>query len=101
MKQIAHAIIISLPFLLAPAAFAHDPAEHAQEVGAAGAGPDCAAMKNMDMSTMDMNDPVVQAMHRKCMKSMPMSDKKPADDRTAPAAPAKSAPVAGDHGSQR
>ncbi|MFZ5529591.1 MAG: hypothetical protein ACOY4U_00840 [Pseudomonadota bacterium] len=36
-----------------------------------------------------------------CMKSMPMSDKKPADDGTAPAAPAKSAPVARDHGSQR
>lgn len=49
------------------AALAHDPAEHAKEAAAANAAPDCAKMKDMDMSKMDMNDPVVQAMHKKCM----------------------------------
>jgi len=49
------------------AALAHDPAEHAKEAAAANAAPDCAKMKEMDMSKMDMNDPVVQAMHKKCM----------------------------------
>lgn len=49
------------------AALAHDPAEHAKEAAAENAAPDCAKMKDMDMSKMDMNDPVVQAMHKKCM----------------------------------
>ncbi len=68
MKQIIHTILTGLLVLATPVAFAHDPAEHAQEISTAGAGPDCTAMKNMDMSTLDMNDPVVQAMHQKCMK---------------------------------
>ena len=32
--------------------------------------PDCSAMKDMDHSKMDMNDPVMQAMMKKCMKDM-------------------------------
>lgn len=55
------AITISGLLLIAPA-FAHDPAEHAKTAEA----PDCAAMKNMDHAKMDMNDPVMQAMMRKC-----------------------------------
>lgn len=68
MQQIIHAVFAGLLVLATPAAFAHDPAEHAQEISAAGAGPDCAAMKNMDMPTLNMNDPVAQAMHLKCMQ---------------------------------
>tara|TARA_R110001599_G_scaffold351965_2_gene585343 strand:+ start:3299 stop:3511 length:213 start_codon:yes stop_codon:yes gene_type:complete len=37
--------------------------------------PDCPAMKNMDQSKMDMNDPVTQAMMQKCMKGMHDNDK--------------------------
>ncbi len=48
-------------------AMAHDPSKH-QEQGAA--APDCSSMKNMDMSKMDMNDPVMKAMHDKCMSHM-------------------------------
>lgn len=95
MQQIVHAVLAGLLVLATPAAFAHDPAEHAQEISAAGAGPDCAAMKNMDMSTLAMNDPVAQAMHLKCMqaqgtdgdraghdmKSMPMPKKTGAPDQ--------------------
>lgn len=69
MQQIIYAVFAGLLVLATPAAFAHDPAEHAQEISAAGAGPDCAAMKNMDMSTLAMNDPVAQAMHQKCMQA--------------------------------
>lgn len=47
--------------MIAPA-FAHDPAEHAK----AGEAPDCESMKTMDHSKMDMNDPVMQAMMKKC-----------------------------------
>ncbi len=68
MKQIIQTILTGLLVLATPVAFAHDPAEHAKEISTVGAGPDCTAMKNMDMSTLDMNDPVVQAMHQKCMK---------------------------------
>lgn len=52
--------------LLALSAQAHSPKEHMKEAQA----PDCAAMKDMDHSKMDMNDPVMQAMMKKCMKTM-------------------------------
>lgn len=45
---------------------AHDPKEHMKEAQA----PDCAPMKEMDHSKMDMQDPVMQAMMQKCMKTM-------------------------------
>lgn len=48
-------------------ALAHDPGKH-QESGKT--APDCSSMKNMDMSKMDMNDPVMKAMHDKCMSHM-------------------------------
>lgn len=48
-------------------ALAHDPGKH-QEQGAT--APDCSSMKNRDMSKMDMNDPVMKAMHDKCMSHM-------------------------------
>ena len=51
------ALILSSTLLIAPA-FAHDPAEHAKTAEA----PDCEAMKKMDHSKMDMNDPVMQAL---------------------------------------
>ncbi|AUM11105.1 hypothetical protein [Ketobacter alkanivorans] len=50
---------LSLPLL----AQAHDPKEHMKDAEK----PDCAAMNNMDHSKMDRNDPVMQAMMKKCM----------------------------------
>ncbi|MES2883730.1 MAG: hypothetical protein V4709_02930 [Pseudomonadota bacterium] len=47
-------------------ALAHDPAEHAKDAEIAKAGPDCAAMKTMDHSKMDVNDPVMKAMMIRC-----------------------------------
>ena len=52
--------------LVAPLGFAHDPAEHANVAAAKNAAPDCAAMKEMDHSKMDANDPVMKAMMAKC-----------------------------------
>jgi uncharacterized protein involved in copper resistance len=49
-----------------PLTQAHDPAEHAKEAAARNAAPDCAAMKDMDHSKMDPNDPVMKAMMAKC-----------------------------------
>ena len=46
--------------------FAHDPKEHEAE----STTPDCAAMKNMDASKMDKNDPIVKAMLQKCQEVM-------------------------------
>lgn len=77
--------------LIALPAAAHDPALHKDD-GKAGA--DCSQMKNMDMSKMDPNDPVMKAMHEKCMKNMQqmpmdhdketqgMKDMKPADKQS-------------------
>ncbi len=56
--------IMSLVFALSVQA--HDPKEHMKDADA----PDCATMKNMDQSKMDMDDPVTQAMMQKCMKGM-------------------------------
>lgn len=42
--------------------FAHDPAEHTKTAEV----PDCEAIKKMDHSKMDANDPVIQAMMKKC-----------------------------------
>ncbi len=55
------ALALSGLLMIAPV-FAHDPAEHAMTAEA----PDCDAMKNMDHSKMDMNDPVMQALMKKC-----------------------------------
>jgi hypothetical protein len=52
--------------LLAFSAQAHEPEEHMKDAEQ----PDCMAMKDMDHSTMDMNDPVMQAMMKKCMGAM-------------------------------
>tara|TARA_R110002049_G_scaffold72267_5_gene186450 strand:- start:300 stop:593 length:294 start_codon:yes stop_codon:yes gene_type:complete len=49
---------------IALSAQAHDPKEHMKDAE----DPNCAAMKNMDHSKMDMNDPVMQAMMKQCTK---------------------------------
>lgn len=57
--------ILALSFAMQTAS-AHDPREHARESAAAKAGPDCAAMKQMDASKTDPNDPVMKAMMARC-----------------------------------
>ncbi|WP_420466293.1 hypothetical protein [Panacagrimonas sp.] len=66
MNRITRRCSILALVIAAPLAFAHDPAEHAKEAAAKNAAPDCAAMKNMDHSKMDANDPVMKAMMAKC-----------------------------------
>ena len=61
---------------IAQGALAHDPAEHAKEAAAAKAGPNCEAMKSMDHSKMDPNDPVMKAMMAKCGGSQKPADRK-------------------------
>ncbi|MDR7089760.1 uncharacterized protein involved in copper resistance [Cellvibrio fibrivorans] len=63
------ALILSSALMVAPS-FAHDPAEHAKTAEA----PDCDAMKKMDHSKMDMNDPVMQALMKKCSAKSAVSD---------------------------
>lgn len=72
---------------LASAAQAHDPKEHMKDAEK----PNCAAMKDMDHSKMDMNDPVTQAMMKQCMESMhgddEVSETPPSDDMKHDAPP--------------
>lgn len=64
MKRHLLLYLIALPALvLTLTAQAHDPKKHMNEKQT----PDCAAMKEMDHSKMNMNDPVMQAMMQKCM----------------------------------
>ncbi|HEY1181500.1 MAG TPA: hypothetical protein VGE56_04285 [Rhodocyclaceae bacterium] len=76
MNTIFRSTLIAVAVLFAQSSWAHDPAEHAKEAAAAKAGPDCTSMKNMDMSKMDMNDPVAKAMHEKCMGQKNSGDSK-------------------------
>lgn len=52
--------------MLAFSVQAHEPQKHMKEAEK----PDCAAMKNMDSSKMDKDDPVMQAMMQKCMNEI-------------------------------
>ena len=54
--------LITLPM----AAFAHAPSLHKK---AGSAAPDCAQMKDIDLSAMGANDPVALALHEKCAHS--------------------------------
>jgi len=74
MNKLIRCTLIATLALTAQAAFAHDPKEHEKEAAEQKAAPDCAAIKDMDMSKMDMNDPVMKAMHDKCMGQMNQQD---------------------------
>lgn len=67
MKALASTYFLTLSLLLFPVgAYAHSPEEHAKVAEE----PDCATIKKMDHSKMDMNDPVTQAMHKRCKQQM-------------------------------
>jgi hypothetical protein len=57
-------LLLASSFFMA-AAQAHDPSEHTAKMEK----PKCEAMKNMDHSKMDVNDPVMMAMMKKCMSN--------------------------------
>lgn len=58
--------IVTSSVLLLSTAYAHDPSQHKKENAEK---PKCEAIKNMDTSTMDMNDPIMQAMMKQCSES--------------------------------
>lgn len=60
--QFPFALSLALAAFSLPA-LAHDPKFHHQQGATA---PDCSQMKDMDMSKMDPNDPVMKAMQAKC-----------------------------------
>lgn len=64
---IKHIALTSVLIMLAgQATWAHDPAEHAKEAAEAKASANCANMHKMHISTMKADDPVLQAMMKKC-----------------------------------
>lgn len=65
-RKLLSPIIVLAASGVAFSTFAHDPKEHMKNVES----PNCAAMKNMDHSNMDKNDPVMQAMMKQCKKEM-------------------------------
>lgn len=56
--------------LITLTAQAHDIEEHM----ANGEKPNCAALENVDTAKMDKNDPVMQAMMKKCMEQIHQAD---------------------------
>jgi hypothetical protein len=66
--------ILTSSILLASNVYAHAPELHKEKNAEK---PKCEAMKDMDHSTMDMNDPITQAMMKQCMASEHHSDNAP------------------------
>ena len=67
---------VLLSTFLAVNVFAHDPKEHMDKAEKA----DCSAMDKMDHKKMDMNDPVMQAMMKKCKTEMNHDESNEKDD---------------------
>lgn len=65
-RKILSSVLVLAALGVAISAQAHDPKEHMKDAKK----PDCTAMKNMDHSKMDKNDPVMQAMMKQCMKEI-------------------------------
>ena len=79
MKPQTLTYLVTLPALmLALSAHAHAPSEH-MKAGQA-AAPDCSMMEDMDHSSMNMDDPVMQAMMKKCMKATHQDEADSHDD---------------------
>ncbi|PCK07283.1 MAG: hypothetical protein COA42_15105 [Alteromonadaceae bacterium] len=74
-KIIAATSAALLGVSLAVNTLAHDPKEHMKKSEKA----DCSTMGGMDHSKMDMNDPVMQAIMKKCMPEV-NHDEKAAED---------------------
>ncbi|MFT6220983.1 MAG: hypothetical protein ACJA0C_000381 [Candidatus Endobugula sp.] len=66
--------ILTSSILLASNVYAHAPELHKKKNAEK---PKCEAMKDMDHSTMDMNDPITQAMMKQCMASDHHGDNAP------------------------
>lgn len=66
MKRRYSAVFGIAALIASLSALAHDPSEHKTT----DQKPDCAAMNTMDHSKMDLNDPVMLAMMRKCKDSV-------------------------------
>jgi hypothetical protein len=59
-------VIAASSVLWLNSAYAHDASMHKKDNAEK---PKCEAMKDMDYSKMDMNDPIIQAMMKQCMAS--------------------------------
>ena len=57
--------LVALSFFTVSTASAHDPSKHQKSLEK----PKCGAMAEMDHSKMDMDDPVMLAMMKKCQAS--------------------------------
>lgn len=64
-RPILATLVLIQAVLLAPAAWAHDPSEHAADAEA----PDCSKMhESMHGTEKKADDPMAEAMMKKCMK---------------------------------
>lgn len=63
--KVPHLLIAICALQVPTFVYAHEQGNHSETGN--DHGPNCAAMKGMDHSKMDMNDPVMQAMMQKCM----------------------------------
>ena len=64
-KKTLYTAITLISLFLSSAVIAHDPSKHA----ASKEKPNCEAMHKMDSSSIDLTDPVMQAMMQQCGKS--------------------------------
>ncbi|MBR9908740.1 MAG: hypothetical protein GYB33_00120 [Gammaproteobacteria bacterium] len=71
IKQIVkHSFIAVVAAAFSVVTQAHDPSLHMKNAEA----PNCKAMEGMDHSKMDMSDPIIRALMKKCMAQVHAAD---------------------------
>lgn len=88
------ALSLTLAVLSSPT-LAHDASMH--EPGDA-AAPDCSSLKTMDASKMDMNDPLMKALHEKCKNAIPRDSMQGHDMKDMPGMNMSTGQPSGDGG---
>ena len=79
-SHLSMALSLTLAILSSPT-LAHDPSAHEHKDAAA---PDCSSLQGMDANKMDINDPLMKALHDQCKNTAPDDHMQGQDMRDMP-----------------
>lgn len=79
-NHLSIALSLTVAVLSCPT-LAHDASMHEPTDAAA---PDCSSLKTMDPSKMDINDPLMKALHEQCKNTMPRDSMQGQDMKDMP-----------------
>ena len=79
-NHLSMALCLTLAVLSSPT-LAHDPSAHEHKDAAA---PDCSSLQGMNANKMDINDPLVKALHEQCKNTLPHDPRQGQDMKDMP-----------------